>query len=96
MNTALTRTLLRLMTIVTDTNVIYRQDLQALQTLQQMARQVLDAEQPDEEQARYADLIAYCRNNAVSPGGSADLLAVTVFLYNIESAFASGTTGTKT
>jgi holo-ACP synthase / triphosphoribosyl-dephospho-CoA synthase len=87
MNAALTRTLLRLMTVVQDTNILYRQDLQTLQTLQQKTHQVLDAGQPEEAQARYADLIAYCRNHQISPGGSADLLAVTVFMYFVESAF---------
>lgn len=89
MNAALIRTLLRLMTVVNDTNIIYRQNLRTLQTLQNQARAVLQAEQPDEEQARYADLIAYCRDNNVSPGGSADLLAVTIFFYFAESAFSS-------
>lgn len=86
-NAALIRTLLRLMTVVHDTNIIHRQNVQTLQTLQQKAREALDAEQPDEAQARYADLIEYCRDRNVSPGGSADLLAVTVFIYYVESAF---------
>ncbi len=78
MNTALTRT-----------NIIYRQNLQTLQTLQMMARATLAAELPAEERARYDDLIAYCRDNYVSPGGSADLLAITIFMYYVESVFVS-------
>ena len=31
----------------------------------------------------------YCRREYVSPGGSADLLAVTVFLYFVEHSFSA-------
>ena len=43
-NSALTRTLLRLMAATNDTNILYRKDIQTLRTVQHMAQHVLDAE----------------------------------------------------
>ncbi len=37
---------------------------------------------------RYAQLMNYCRRENVSPGGSADLLSVTLFLYFVDRSFS--------
>jgi holo-ACP synthase / triphosphoribosyl-dephospho-CoA synthase len=87
MNSALTRTLLRLMAATNDTNILYRKDIQTLRTVQRMAQHILEAENHEVEAERYARLMDYCRREHVSPGGSADLLAVTVFLYFVEHSF---------
>jgi len=89
MNRALTQTLLRLMTVVNDTNIIYRKDVQTLKMVKQMAQHVLDAEGQRAKTTRYAELIDYCCREFISPGGSADLLALTVFFYFVESAFST-------
>jgi len=87
-NAALIRTLLRLMTVTNDTNILYRKDLPTLRTVQRMAQHVLDAENRETESERYAQLLNYCRRENVSPGGSADLLSVTLFLYFVDRSFS--------
>jgi len=88
-NRALTKTLLRLMAAANDTNILYRKDIRTLKTVQRMAQHVLDAENQDAEAERYADLLSFCQRENVSPGGSADLLAVTVFIYFVEQSFSA-------
>jgi holo-ACP synthase / triphosphoribosyl-dephospho-CoA synthase len=94
-NKALIRTLLRLMTVTNDTNILYRKDLQTLRAVQSMARHVLDAENADAGAERYNKLLSYCQQEHVSPGGSADLLAVTVFLYFVERSWQEPSTREK-
>ena len=53
MNAALTHTLLRLMTVVNDTTILYRKDPGTLATVKQMAGHVLDAE--DDELLRHPE-----------------------------------------
>jgi holo-ACP synthase/triphosphoribosyl-dephospho-CoA synthase len=86
-NSALIRTLMRLMTVTNDSNILYRADLQTLKTVQDMAQRVLDAEGTGTEADRYNQLLNYCQQTHVSPGGAADLLAVTVFLYFVEHSY---------
>ena len=88
-NRALIRTLLRLMAATSDTNILYRKDMRTLKTVQQMAQDVLDSEDGGAEAERYAQLLKFCSLENVSPGGSADLLAVTVFLYFVEQSFSA-------
>ncbi len=87
MNKAMIRALLRLMTAVNDTNVLYRKGIQTLRTIQRMAQSILDAGGKYEAE-RYNQLLTYCRQEYVSPGGSADLLAVTLFMYFVERDFS--------
>jgi triphosphoribosyl-dephospho-CoA synthetase len=87
LNNALIQTLLRLMTVVNDTNILYRKDLGTLNTIKQMAQHVLDAGTQDERSRRYVQLINYCQQKQVSPGGSADLLAVTIFFSFVQQRF---------
>jgi holo-ACP synthase / triphosphoribosyl-dephospho-CoA synthase len=88
-NKALIRTLLRLMTVTNDTNILYRKNIETLTTLQRMAQEVLDAKDREIEAKRYEQLLSYCGREYVSPGGSADLLVVTVFLFFAEQSFAA-------
>jgi holo-ACP synthase / triphosphoribosyl-dephospho-CoA synthase len=90
-NRALIKALLRLMTVTNDTNILFRKDLQTLRTVQYMAQHVLDAADRAAEDERYEALLAYCRREHISPGGSADLLAVAVFIYFVERFFPSTT-----
>jgi holo-ACP synthase / triphosphoribosyl-dephospho-CoA synthase len=89
MNRALIKTLLRLMSVTNDTNILHRKDRQILKTIQYMAQRTLDVWDGEAEAERYEKLLDYCRRENVSPGGSADLLAVTVFLYFIENSFST-------
>jgi holo-ACP synthase/triphosphoribosyl-dephospho-CoA synthase len=86
-NGALTETLLRLMTVTNDANILYRKDMCTLKTVQHMAQNVIDAKDAALAAERYEQLLRYCQSENVSPGGSADLLAVTVFLYFVERSF---------
>ncbi len=88
MNSALVQTLLRLMSVVDDTNIIYRKGPATLHAMQQLAHHVLKARDQEARSSRYTELIDYCQQEGISPGGSADLLAVTVFFYCVESAFS--------
>jgi holo-ACP synthase / triphosphoribosyl-dephospho-CoA synthase len=90
MNRALIKTLLRLISVTNDTNILHRKDMQILKTVQHMAQQTLDAWNGEAEAERYEKLLDYCQRENVSPGGSADLLAVTVFLYFVENSFSTG------
>lgn len=92
MNEALIHTLLRLISVVSDTNILYRKNLQTLHEVQQQAQCVLNTQNQQEKAARYTALIDYCRRQGISPGGSADLLAVTVFFYFVEAAFSNQAT----
>ncbi len=89
LNNALSRTLMRLMAVTNDTNILYRKDLEALRTVQQMARDALNAGDPRTEEETFARLLSYCQREYISPGGSADLLAVTVFLYFVDKEFSA-------
>jgi len=88
-NRALTKVLVRLMTVTNDTNILYRKDLHTLRTIQRLAQHVLDAENPAAETERYSQLLDYCRLENASPGGSADLLAVTLFFHFVQKSFSA-------
>jgi triphosphoribosyl-dephospho-CoA synthetase len=62
MNSVLTRTLLRLMAATSDTNILYRKDIQTLRKVQHLAQRVLEAENHEVEAKRYARLMDYCLN----------------------------------
>lgn len=74
MNAALVSTLLLMMSDCDDTTILKRSDLETLNTLQAKALAVYD--QPDQWEA----FSQWCLARGLSPGGSADLLGVLVFL----------------
>lgn len=77
-------TLLHLLAHVQDTNVIARSDLETLEAIQRELREVLAREDDPEALLRYAcrlDERFIARN--ISPGGCADLLALSLFLHFI-------------
>ena len=85
-NNRLINTLLHLITIVEDSNVLSRHNRQILNTIQRQIKEVLNKGGSNDERGmeilNQMDLNFIEQN--ISPGGSADLLAVTIFLYNIE------------
>jgi triphosphoribosyl-dephospho-CoA synthase len=82
LNEILIQTLLHIIAVNEDTNIAARHDRETLEYVQQYARQVLDAGgvlSPIGIQDVHEMDEDFIRRN-ISPGGSADLLAVTVFL----------------
>ena len=77
--TACHRLLLLIMTQLDDTNVIHRVGYEQAQQVKQEARTLLDSYSTGGMEALNRDYIA--RN--VSPGGSADMVALTVFIHAI-------------
>lgn len=76
-NKALYKTLLSIMAVLTDTNILFRSDLQTLESLQEMSKKVL----VDFSMEAYSEIIDFCMLNKISPGGSADLLSMTIFIF---------------
>jgi len=62
-----------------DTNILYRSNPEILNDFQQLCTQALD----DFNDKNYSAVIEFCKHNNISPGGSADLLAVTIFVWSV-------------
>jgi len=73
---ALTKSFLAIASINNDTNILYRRGPQVLTTFQNLCKSALD----NYNESNYAEVIDFCKNENISPGGSADLLAVTIFV----------------
>lgn len=86
LNDALVHTLLALMTVVEDSNVIWRTDYATLLEVQQLAQELLAKGSVFTEAgwAAIRQTEAYFVSRRISPGGSADLLSVTIALYLLE------------
>lgn len=80
-NYALHKTLLRIMCDLDDTNIVYRTSMETMQEVKTEARQMLDASRNivSFEAALQAMNTDYIHRN-ISPGGSADMLSLVVFL----------------
>ena len=81
---ALHKTLLRIMCDLDDTNIVYRTSIETMQEVQAEARRMLERipETTHFEAALQAMNTDYIRRN-ISPGGSADMLSLVVFLSNV-------------
>ena len=81
---ALHKTLLRIMCDLDDTNIVYRTSMETMQEVQAEARRMLECipETTHFEAALQAMNTDYIRRN-ISPGGSADMLSLVVFLSNV-------------
>ena len=82
MNDALAFTLLHIMAVNFDTNIISRHNMQTLGEVFGAAREII-ARGPKLADIRRLDREFIARN--ISPSGSADLLAATYFLYALNS-----------
>lgn len=80
-NYALHKTLLRIMCDLDDTNIVYRTSMETMKEVKTEARQMLDASRNivNFEAALQAMNTDYIHRN-ISPGGSADMLSLVVFL----------------
>lgn len=81
----LLHTLLALMTVVEDTTIVHRHNPQQLRDVQADAQRIMSLGGALTEEGFQAivDLDASYSSRRISPGGSADLLAVTHFLYEV-------------
>lgn len=86
LNDALVHALLSLMTVVEDTTILHRHDESTLREVQQASRQILSlgGMLTDEGKAAVFSLDQEFIARRISPGGSADLLAATHFLWLAE------------
>jgi holo-ACP synthase/triphosphoribosyl-dephospho-CoA synthase len=92
LNDALVHTLLCLMTETEDTTILYRHDASVLKAVQKNARKIitLGGMYTQTGRRRIEDLDKEYIERNISPGGSADLLAVTYFLHEIEKKLLIG------
>ena len=81
-NYACLHALLALMAQVEDSNILRRRGVAALREVQSRARALLERGFDSDDLRRMNGV--FVREN-LSPGGSADLLAVTIFLYEIQN-----------
>ena len=88
LNDALVQALLSLMTVVEDTTILHRHDEATLRQVQQTSRQILSlgGMLTDEGKAAVYRLDQEFIARRISPGGSADLLAATYFLWLAENS----------
>lgn len=73
------KTLLRIMCDLDDTNIVYRTDYATMQQVKIQARHLLE----DFSEAGIEDMNLDFVGRNISPGGSADMLALVVFLFGI-------------
>lgn len=87
MDTVFSHTLLYLMANVVDTNVLYRHQMETVTYVQQSAQSVLQKGGclTDTGLQAVYELDQDFIKKGISPGGCADLLAVTYFLYSLEN-----------
>ncbi|MBP2635248.1 MAG: citG [Firmicutes bacterium] len=86
LNDALVHTLMNLMTVVQDTTILHRHNLDTLYEVQEQAKSIV-AQGGMLTEAGRAQIIALDKrfiDRNISPGGVADLLAATYFLHVIE------------
>ncbi len=85
-NDALVHALIALMTVVEDSNVIWRTDYDTLLEVQRIANNILSLGSVFTEKGRMAiaETERYFLQRHISPGGSADLLSVAITLYLLE------------
>ena len=71
--------LLKIMSVNNDTNVLFRHGEEVLEELKKKSAAAL-LEMQQGSKMKYDELVEWCNSTKISPGGSADLLSVTLFL----------------
>jgi holo-ACP synthase/triphosphoribosyl-dephospho-CoA synthase len=79
---AMTRCLLSIAAHNNDTNILYRRGKTVLMAFQELCHAAL----ADFSEASYKAVIDYCKDENISPGGSADLLAISIFVRSVRQA----------
>lgn len=87
----LTNSFLSIASVNHDTNILYRRGPEVLTHFQYLCKKAMENPGID----HYQKVIDFCRSENISPGGSADLLAVTIFVWLVikadeRSEFSSG------
>jgi triphosphoribosyl-dephospho-CoA synthetase len=91
LNDALAETLLLLMTATEDTNILARGGREGERNVREAARNALDlgGMRTEEGVRAVREMEVLFTSSRLSPGGAADLLAVTVFLHLMETSGAT-------
>lgn len=86
LNDRMVQVLIHLMAYSEDSNILGRHDLEMLRRIQSRAKRIIELGGIYSEGGADAikEFDKWCIKNWVSPGGAADLLAVTIMLYFIE------------
>jgi holo-ACP synthase/triphosphoribosyl-dephospho-CoA synthase len=79
---AMTRCLLSVAAINNDSNILYRRGPEVLSVFQKLCHQAA----VDFNEANYEAVAEFCRIENISPGGSADLLAISIFVWSVQHA----------
>lgn len=79
--------LLKIISKNNDTNILHRSDEKMLMQLKKMANDALENCKKTNSKDSYENLIKFCKNNKLSPGGSADLLVMTLFIYCVNNKY---------
>jgi holo-ACP synthase/triphosphoribosyl-dephospho-CoA synthase len=88
LHNALTQTLLAIMAYNDDSNILYRKGLSVLEELKSLSAIALNQQGGCQENADFEKLIKFCEEHHISPGGSADLLAVSLFIFWVEREYS--------
>lgn len=78
-DTALTLCFLAIASKNMDTNILYRGGQDVLITFQKLCKVALE----DYTDSNYMKVAEFCKNENISPGGSADLLALSIFFWSV-------------
>ncbi len=83
------QTLMTLISVLSDTNIVWRGGIKDLENAQALAKNFLHAGGVHQANWRQkvSNISRYFIHHNLSPGGSADLLAVTIFFYKVENEF---------
>ena len=86
LNDCLVHTFLALLAVTDDSNILWRNDMDVLHRVHDMASRVLACGSVFSEAGRaaIADMESFFAKFNISPGGTADLLSVTIALYLLE------------
>jgi len=71
-----------------DTNILYRSNPEVLSDFKHLCKSALK----DFSNENYQAVIDFCKNENISPGGSADLLAVTIFVWSMMKMYSINNT----
>jgi len=62
-----------------DTNILFRRGLDVLMNFQKLCKAAME----DYTDSNYLKVAEFCKNEKISPGGSADLLALSIFFWSV-------------
>ena len=65
-----------------DTNILYRRGTEVLSAFQGLCKKAAE----NFSEANYSKVIEFCKSENISPGGSADLLALSIFIWLVMNA----------